>query len=263
MDKLNVSENIAPVDSVRINLHEQILSSVFTKGLISQSKLNGISNFSSADKWVNNAVHGVLVFDPKKVGVEEKASELGYPKFIISNGINSPIEKTIHVDPVKFTTDELLTEALYKNDFSMLPTIAERSWDPDPDPKDIEDRLQNMVMVGTYLYKVQPHKDTSPEVSLEHRVEKIKPEDIAYVVCTESTYKTTVKTLNQVFPDHNIRVMSVKDIDLEVEIGGVRVKKIPNFFETLKYRVLKDSKYPLYFHGVRLPTNEDIKHYGL
>lgn len=243
------------VDEVRRQRTREIVTDILTHGLLPASlqREQGTKPLISITDNVSH-ICGALVV-PSEQDVEIERGKGLYTATLKLNDIT--YKKFISADTQVTATERLLTSALYTDNASNLstvfPVLAERRGEKEnPTRKVFEERVNNSVLVVIPLSKIKPEDYSTKEAYSEILLNPVMPhtilmpeafqEDLACVT-DKSTDKVHIKMVGS----------------LRKQIRGFNGSITFPDYEGALREILKEIREPLFIHGVRLPTREDIE----
>jgi hypothetical protein len=268
-DKIESTES--EVLTRQSELRKGTFQSLVQRGLLSESEAEktGINFSGSGDKrqaTKSEYLYGVLVPFVHHKGVQIEKSQTNTRVSVESSDFKGRSrESDFDVKSVGSDAEinkRILERALYEGNVSALPVIAERANDKVPtaqylDRSVIEDRLANSLVV-VVPEGLLPSHVINPD-SLEVLCKgKIEPETMAFVLVPTKFFHEAVGYFEK--EQSGVRVISVPDIETVLFEGTQNSKtcRMPNYAGFLN-ELAEVSLEPLFVHGVRLPTLEDVK----
>jgi hypothetical protein len=257
--KLQVKEKQSTHESQR-GLRRKIIESIIQEGILSGKDLmdKGIVPQSSSDSLDSNwpfQVYGALVLRKDQEGVDWSHPEgYSYPRVKVDVGDSG--QTTVAYDKKKGKIEEqYINWALYEGISSVFPVIAERNDERTNEtaqlPTEVlENRLANSLLIITPFNTIKVNTLDKYEVWAKSPVASnnflavLTPEPLAAEVI-------------QLFQGTKIPVISVSSRKAKL-FDGERELTVPDYESEVRKR-LKASPRPLFLHGVRLPTESDIK----
>lgn len=246
----------------------EIFTSIAEHGLLpSRKTIENMKPLTSEDHLSSertSVVSGTLIFSDKQNIETEKSKTYtnnvdGNPiyqdKLRLSYlGDNITIYLPIGQDNIN---KGILDISLYNDDSSVFPVVCEREYErkyetAEQSPRVLEERVQNSMLVVAEMDKIDSYTHKSNEIYLEN----LSPDKMVVLVP-----QYFFKEANSIFEPKGITVVSIPLVEEEIykERKQNRVKvKLPDYETTLR-EIMKNSNSPLFIHGVRLPTTEDIK----
>lgn len=258
-------------------LRDQIIESVAKDGLLTSSaqiKEGGKPLHSSdlMDSVRPLTLGGVLVFRMGQKGVEvvNRNESLSKPTYAFPYEVKIKLGNIEGIRPLELgyeqevkkdvVEDYFINLGLYQGMSSVLPVVAERanelgSETAEQMPEILEERFANSFLVVTPLDKIENVEDISGEVSVRGN---IKPDQFSAILIPESLYDKVAPR----FAERGIRTIRVAAKKVKLFQGhfykeGGKALTVPDYEREVR-ELLRDSEIPLFLHGVRLPTREDV-----
>lgn len=260
------------IESRRDEKRREILTSIAEKGLLPAREVAATMNPATSEDSLaaeaTNMVSGTLVFSEKQNLQIEKASS------VADYVDGKPVEQirlkmaytgkniTMYLPKSEQNIDNgIIDIALYYSDSSVFPVVCERGYERKYEtaeqlPTVLEERVQNSILIVAEMSEVPSFSSKGNEVYLQ----KLTPDKFK-VLIPQSFFEKT----KGIFESRGISVVSVPLVEKQVYkgryqegvIGGVKVD-LPDF-ETQLRKMTSNSQSPLFIHGVRLPTKEDME----
>lgn len=259
------------IESSRDKRRREILTSIAENGLLPArkvaEKINPSTSEDSLDSERTTLVSGTLVFSENQQLQIEKTM---IPNFIYEKPADqirlkmSYAEKniTIYLPIGENDVDNgIIDVALYNGDSSVFPVVCERGYERKYETAEqsqavLEDRVQNSILIVTEMDNIKSFSNKSNEVYLP----ELAPDKMTVLVPSG-----IFEEAKNIFGSRSIPVISVPFIEKQIYKGrrqneiptSVRVK-LPDFEKKVR-EMTAESKSPLFIHGVRLPTEEDVR----
>lgn len=209
----------------------EIITNILATGILARSDLlqRGASQISSSDVEPRDRAYGWYLVPAERL---------------------KPTSNGSLVHDSYFIPREIFTQALYGGVYGdadgILPVVCERSGEPPIEIFSLEPFLRRGT--SSFLVVCEPENRNISRFYMGTR-ELVTPSSFKYLVFPENTL--------QQIPEVNTSIPIKTTSRLLTRIIGLKQLQVPDYEEPLN-AIVDELGYPIWVHGVRLPTEEDL-----
>lgn len=257
-----LSEAESRIDALRKQKSKQIVDGILKHGILSGRDLVRLRKkaFMSSDEWQNTEIYGRLVVPLGPKYVKDHLNE----EVIISTSItdeNLQIKEDLPSMHTSEIGEYLLKDAVYglngrrtddlhPEQFAILPVLIEREGECIVPSIELRgDRVKHSILIAT------PVKEIDEQVVLQTEGNVSVPGPIP--ICSYSRIFLPQEIVGELQADIQSAGVQVNAVE---DTKGIIWRKnmiVPDYEGAIRKLLKKQD--PLFLHGVRLPTNEDVE----